>query len=75
MENNDGRFRKIDERMDRTDRLVDALHEGMIALEGKMSALADAQHLRERRLFPTKCRTWPMRRTVERRLFPTKCRL
>ena len=43
MENNDVRFRKIDERMDRTDRLVDALHEEMVVLTGNMAALVDAQ--------------------------------
>ena len=50
MENNDVRFRKIEERMDRTDRLVDALHEEMTALAGKMSALVDAQIRTEERL-------------------------
>ena len=50
MENNDARFRKIEERMDRTDRLVDALHEEMTALAGKISALVDAQIRSEERL-------------------------
>jgi chromosome segregation ATPase len=43
MENNDVRFRKIDERMDRRDRLADSLHEAITALDAKMSALVAAQ--------------------------------